>query len=200
MTHGNIIAELAGVFHCDLNFTIEEIHMSYLPLAHSFERVLACAIVAIGGGIGFFQGSIPELFNDINELKPTFLAGAPRVWQRLHDKMWSTINSGSWLKRQLFSWGLSSKIASTKVLILLLLLFLTCNQAGGSSPIWDSVLFSQTKAKLGGRVRFIVSGSAPLDPKLADFLRTCFCCPVIQGYGLTESILTRFSGFYNYFD
>jgi len=59
---------------------------------------------------------------------------------------------------------------------------------GGTSPIWDMVLFSQTKAKLGGRVQWILSGSAPLDPKLADFLRTCFCCPVVQGYGLTENL------------
>ena len=63
------------------------------------------------------QGMIPELFNDINELRPTFLAGAPRVWQRLHDKMWLTINSGSWFNKQLFAWGYSSKLATKKVFL-----------------------------------------------------------------------------------
>jgi len=48
-------------------------------------------------------------------------------------------------------------------------------------------LFSKTKARLGGRVRFILSGSAPLDPKLGEFLKICFCCSIIEGYGLTEN-------------
>jgi long-chain acyl-CoA synthetase len=52
---------------------------------------------------------------------------------------------------------------------------------------WDKILFSKTKARIGGRVRFILSGSAPLDPKLAEFLKICFCCDVLEGYGLTEN-------------
>lgn len=55
LTHANMIAELAGVLHADLEFVPDEVHMSYLPLAHSFERTIATAIVAFGGAVGFFQ-------------------------------------------------------------------------------------------------------------------------------------------------
>jgi long-chain acyl-CoA synthetase len=174
LTQGNLIAEVAGLFHHDLRVKVKgEVHISYLPLAHSFERATSTLVTALGGSIGFFQGLLTELFNDIQELKPTFFCGAPRVFQRLHDKMWTRVNNEGFIKRTLFSWGVSSKMAAIT--------------AGGSTPIWDTILFSKTKASLGGRCRFILSGSAPLDPKLIDFLKACFCCPVIQGYGLTEN-------------
>jgi len=52
---------------------------------------------------------------------------------------------------------------------------------------WDNLVFSKIKTKLGGNVRFIITGSAPLAPNLMDFLRVCFCCPVLEGYGQTET-------------
>ena len=57
LTHGNMVAELAGTFRAGLEFTSAEVHMSYLPLAHSFERVITTCITAAGGAIGFFQVS-----------------------------------------------------------------------------------------------------------------------------------------------
>jgi len=174
LTHINMVSEVAGAHYSPANMTPEDVHMSYLPLAHSFERAVVSLLCYIGGQVGFFSGLIPELFNDIQVLRPTFLVGAPRVWQRLHDKLWLTVNHDSWLKKFLFNWGLNSKQAALK--------------SGGATPIWDKIVFSKTKEKLGGRVKFILSGSAPLDPKLAEFLRACFCCPVVQGYGLTENV------------
>ncbi|EGG20097.1 fatty acyl-CoA synthetase [Cavenderia fasciculata] len=174
LTHTNMVSEVAGAYFSPAGLTSDDVHMSYLPLAHSFERAVVSMVCFVGGQIGFFSGVIPELFNDIHELKPTFLCGAPRVWQKLHDKMWLTINGESWLKRTLFTWGLSSKQSAQK--------------SGGSTPIWDSIIFSKTKERIGGRVKFILSGSAPLDPKIGEFLKAVFCCPVVQGYGLTENV------------
>lgn len=174
LTHGNLIAELAGVLSHEKDlFNEKDYHMSYLPLAHSFERVCSYAMIACGAKIGFFQGNINELFNDIAELKPTFLIGAPRVWSRLHDKLLAAINGGSYIKKQMFHMGFQSKKEALK--------------QGQSSTFWDTILFSKMKARLGGRVRWIMSGSAPLDPNLAEFLKICFCCPVMEGYGLTEN-------------
>lgn len=174
LSHRNAVAEVAGVRTHDNNlFNGEDVHMSYLPLAHSFERACAYTILSYGARIGFFQGNINELFNDIATLKPTFLIGAPRVWSRLYDKLIMTVNSGSPVKKHLFHWGFASKQKALKT--------------GGSTSFWDKILFSKTKARLGGRVRWIMSGSAPLDPKLGEFLKICFCCNVIEGYGLTEN-------------
>nr|AOE43317.1 fcsA [Coremiostelium polycephalum] len=174
LTHTNMVSEVAGAHFSPAGITPDDVHMSYLPLAHSFERAVVLLLCYSGGQIGFYSGLIPELFNDIQVLRPTFLVGAPRVWQRLHDKLLLTVNSDSWFKKTLFNWGLSSKLHSQK--------------HGGSSPFWDRIIFSKTKEKLGGRVKYILSGSAPLDPKLAEFLKACFCCPVVQGYGLTENV------------
>eukprot|EP01114_Cavostelium_apophysatum_P004812 TRINITY_DN1519_c0_g1_i3.p1 TRINITY_DN1519_c0_g1~~TRINITY_DN1519_c0_g1_i3.p1 ORF type:complete len:692 (+),score=193.63 TRINITY_DN1519_c0_g1_i3:135-2210(+) len=174
LTHANAVAEVSGVATHDKNImTIDDVHMSYLPLAHSFERACAYVIMFLGARIGFFQGNINELFNDIATLRPTFLIGAPRVWSRLYDKLIMTVESGSAIKKRLFHWGYASK---QKAL-----------QTGASTAFWDKILFSKTKARLGGRVRWIMSGAAPLDPKLGEFLRICFCCDVLEGYGLTEN-------------
>ncbi|EGC35547.1 fatty acyl-CoA synthetase [Dictyostelium purpureum] len=174
LSHTNMVSEVAAADNSPAGVTPDDVHMSYLPLAHSFERAVVSLMCFVGGQIGFFSGLIPELFNDIQVLRPTFLCGAPRVWQRLHDKLWFTVNNDSWLKKFLFNWGLNSKQAAMK--------------SGSGTPIWDKLVFQKTKDRLGGRVKFILSGSAPLDPKLAEFLRACFCCPVVQGYGLTENV------------
>ncbi|KAM9960759.1 hypothetical protein ACTFIW_009909 [Dictyostelium discoideum] len=174
LTHTNMVSEVAGANFSPAGVIPEDVHMSYLPLAHSFERAVVSLMCYVGGQIGFFSGLIPELFNDIQVLRPTFLCGAPRVWQRLHDKLWFTVNNDSWLKKFLFNWGLNSKQSALRL--------------GSTTPIWDKLVFSKTKDRLGGRVKFILSGSAPLDPKLAEFLRACFCCPVVSGYGLSENV------------
>lgn len=58
---------------------------------------------------------------------------------------------------------------------------------GTRNPVWDSLVFSKTAAKLGGRVRMLCSGAAPLPPHVMDFLKVAFCCEVLQGYGMTEN-------------
>ncbi len=131
--------------------------MSYLPLAHSFERTVTYVCLSYGAQIGYFQGVITELFNDIAELKPTFLVGAPRVWNRLHDKIQLGLSTASPLRKNLFNWAYSSKKAAL--------------ENGEASPFWDKLVFSKIKARLGGRVKWILSGSAPLDPKLGEFLK-----------------------------
>jgi len=174
LTHGNGVSEVASLRLMEPGiFTKDDIHMSYLPLAHSFERIATYTILACGGKIGYYQGNINELFNDIATLRPTYLIGAPRVWSRLYDKLTLTIDQGGGLKKKMFYMGFAAKQAALK--------------RGESTPLWDKLVFSKTKARLGGRVRFILSGSAPLDPKLGEFLKICFCCNVMEGYGLTEN-------------
>jgi len=174
LSHGNVLSEISGLRFMEPGlFSGDDIHMSYLPLAHSFERVSSYAILAYGGQIGYYQGNINELFNDNATLRPTFLVGAPRVWSRLYDKLMLTIDQSPPLRKKLFHFAFAAKQAALK--------------KGENTPIWDKLVFSKTKARLGGRVRFILSGSAPLDPKLGEFLKICFCCNVLEGYGLTEN-------------
>jgi long-chain acyl-CoA synthetase len=108
-------------------------------------------------------------------LKPTIFASVPRLWNRLYDKVNATIRDEGGLKQKLFNMGFSSKQDGLK--------------AGGppTSGFWDALIFSKLKARLGGRVRLMITGAAPLSEEVYRFLQIAFCVPVLQGYGLTET-------------
>jgi len=181
LSHANFLAVMTGVRHHlpgDTGLSQKDRHLSYLPLAHSFERAVLYTILSFGGQVGFYHGVIPELFDDIQVLKPSFLVGAPRVWSRLHDKVEATVSKASTIKKTMFEWGFWWKQGTLA--------------AGGSSPIIDALVFGKTKGTLGGQVKFILSGSAPLDPQLGEWLKIVFCCTVLEGYGLTENLAAAF--------
>jgi len=177
LTHHNFISDISALYYHPLFEIMKKenpnSYLSYLPLAHSFERLSVNVYIALAGRIGFYQGQVTKLFEDIITLQPSLLAGVPRVWSRLYDKFQQTLEGKGTFKKFIFDWGYSSKREAVK--------------NGDEAPFWDTMVFNETKSKIGGRVKCIVSGAAPLDPKLQEFLTICFCCPVVQGYGLTET-------------
>jgi long-chain acyl-CoA synthetase len=176
LTHRNAVGACDGGRNTpQFNGWADVVHMSYMPLAHVFERQLALAGFSTGSAIGFPTGSLPNLFNDIAELQPTFLIGVPRVWKRLYDRVTQTISQGSFISRTLFNYALASKTAVEE------------QGAWGFMP-WDSIVFSELSQKLGGRCKFIISGGAALSEDLYSWLSRCFLLDVYQGYGLTESL------------
>lgn len=175
LTHGNIISMLAGANKAGLAVTTNDVHISYLPLAHIFERAVMAGIFCEGGAVGFFQGSVLKLFDDIQVLKPTIFPSVPRLWNRLYDKVMNTIREEGGLKQTLFEWGFGSKKDALQA------------GDGPTSALWDAVIFKKLKARLGGRVRLMVTGAAPISEEVFRFLQVAFCCPVLQGYGLTET-------------
>jgi long-chain acyl-CoA synthetase len=156
--------------------------LSYLPLAHIFARVTEEGWLNFGGGIGYFQGDPLKLVDDIQELKPSVLFGVPRVFDRIYTRITTGLNTVSFLKRFLFTWGMRRK-----------LYFLRKGaKQGKASPIFDAIIFSKVAARFGGKLKLIVSGGAPLSMHVEEFLRTIMCCPVMQGYGLTETCAASF--------
>jgi len=79
------------------------------------------------------------------------------------------------LKQKLFNYAYEAKLQNLRT------------SGEETHSVWDRIVFGKLKEILGGRVRLMVSGSAPLAPVVQDFLRICFCCKVVQGYGLTET-------------
>lgn len=153
----------------------EVVHLSYLPLAHVYERVVMTTLIAVGASIGFYQGSILKLLDDIAELKPTLFVAVPRLLNRVYDKIIAGANAAGGIKKFLFTYALRSKTSTLK-------------QTGELGHwLWDRVVFAPVRARLGGRVTAILSGSAPLSPEVMDFLRVCFSCEVYEGYGQTET-------------
>lgn len=85
LTHGNLIANSAGCCRF-VNFAPDDVHISYLPLAHIYERINTVTCTHRGAAIGFFSGDVIRLLDDIATLRPTIFCSVPRLWNRIFDK------------------------------------------------------------------------------------------------------------------
>lgn len=173
ITHNNVVATCAGVSSMLDGIREDDIYLSYLPLAHILERVAFTCLFINGAKIGFYQGDVTKLVDDIQDLKPTVMTGVPRVFNRIHSRIIDTIESGGFIKRALFSRAYKSKKEALM-------------KGKKPSGFWEKIVFSKIKARLGGRLRIILSGGAPLPPVTQEFVQICIA-PIVQGYGLTET-------------
>lgn len=172
LTHANFIADMAGAEVAGIDTYPTDVHISYLPLAHVFERIVFHKILSSGGACGFFRGNPKLLFDDMIELRPTIFPSVPRLWNILYAKVHTGVEAKGSFTTSVFQYAYSQKQDHLK-------------DGTFKHGIWDKV-FADVRAKVGGRVRLMVTGSAPIAPHIMEFLRICFSCVVIEGYGQTE--------------
>lgn len=173
LTHANMISTVEAVVLHGIDLRPTDVHFSYLPLAHSFERTVVTAMLRYGAAIGFFSSSILRMRDDIAALRPTIFCGVPRVFSRLYDRIMQQIAQAGGYRQALFHYAFATRQAAL---------------AGGQdTPLMNRIVFDKLKGAMGGRVRMMLTGSAPIDMKVLEFLRVCFCPTVLQGYGLTET-------------
>lgn len=173
LTHRNLISSCAG-YTLGEGVNSSDVHVSYLPLAHIYERMNVLTSTHFGCGVGFFQGDVLKLLEDLEALKPTMFSSVPRLYNRIYDKINSTVKSSSALKQWIFNAAFNAKKEAMA-------------RGKTPSPIWDRLVFNKIRATLGGRTRLLASGASPISPEVLDFLRICFGCQVTEGYGMTES-------------
>jgi long-chain acyl-CoA synthetase len=176
LTHGNLVATLGST---DARFSLgpTDRHISYLPLAHIFETVVEQAMFANGGSVGFFQGNIKFLTLDQIALRPTIWCGVPRVFDKVYKTIMAGVEEGGCAKGMIFdrAFSVSTELCRTSS---------TARDEFYDDRVWIPV----RKDKLGlDQVRYIITGAAPCPPYLMEFLRVVVGCPVIQGYGMTET-------------
>ncbi|CAL5360198.1 hypothetical protein CsSME_00050630 [Camellia sinensis var. sinensis] len=179
--NNSIVTLVAGV-KCllesvDEALVVEDVYLSYLPLAHIFDRVIEECFINHGASIGFWRGDAKLLIEDIGELKPTIFCAVPRVLDKIYSGLQQKISSGGFLKNTLFNFAYSYKLHNMK----------SGSKHTEASPLCDKFVFSKVKQGLGGNVRVILSGGAPLATHVEAFLRVVACAHVLQGYGLTET-------------
>lgn len=150
----------------------QETYLSYLPLAHIFETMIEHAILCRGGRVGFYSGNIKLVLEDVAALQPTFFVGVPRVFQRVYDKVMGTIESKPAVVRALFGYAMKLEYSAAK---------------NGRSGSCLSFLFRSVRKALGGKVRMILSGAAPLPAHVHEFLVSTMGAEVFEGYGMTEN-------------
>ena len=181
LTHGNIIANLRGSLAM-LDLSENDVALSFLPLCHAFERIVAYVYLTTGISM-IFAESIETIPRDLTVVRPTVMSGVPRVFEKLHARILERGRAATGLRRALFTWAVS--IATVRGERLPEGLSLPWLVRLGS-PIVQRLVFSKIHAGLGGRMRYAVSGSAPLNPIVARFFFG-LGLPILEGYGLTET-------------
>jgi long-chain acyl-CoA synthetase len=161
-----------------LFFKDPKVMISYLPLAHIYERVLECLITRLGGAIGYFSGDVLRLMEDAQVLKPEIFPGVPRVFNRIAAQIQAQAD-GPGLKGKLLTTALNAKIDWH-------------DKTGEvTHAFYDRLVFRKVRAVLGGRVEFMVSGSAPIRPNVLKLLRVAFSADIREGYGRESSSVLR---------
>ncbi|KAK6941115.1 AMP-dependent synthetase/ligase, partial [Dillenia turbinata] len=170
LTHENVAMYVRGV---DLfmeqfedKMTTDDVYLSFLPLAHILDRMIEEYFFHKGASVGYYHGDINALREDLAELKPTFFAGIKKALEELNP-----------VRRRVFDFLYRYKLGWMNL----------GYKQKNASPLADLLAFRKVKARLGGRVRLIVSGGAPLSSEVEEFLRVTCCAFVTQGYGLTET-------------
>ncbi|KAG8416782.1 medium-chain fatty acid-CoA ligase faa2 [Metarhizium acridum] len=157
----------------------DDVGISYLPLAHIMERLVEHAGFAEGASCGFFRGDILGLVDDMLILQPTGFVSVPRLFNRFN----SAIRAGT-VEAEGFRGTLSKRILETKVASMKL----PIGQATVQHWLWDRIFTPKIREKVGlGRAIQLASGSAPLDPKVQEFLSAMFGVRLAQAYGMTET-------------
>uniref|UniRef100_A0A8C5RSV9 Long-chain-fatty-acid--CoA ligase n=1 Tax=Laticauda laticaudata TaxID=8630 RepID=A0A8C5RSV9_LATLA len=170
LTHGNVVADFSGflkVTEVNTLFILKPDRINFFPFP-SLQSVVYCH----GGRIGFFQGDIRLLSDDMKALRPTIFPVVPRLLNRMYDKIFSQADTP--VKRWLLEFAANRKKAEVQSGIV------------RNDSVWDILFFNKIQASLGGCVRMIVTGAAPASPTVLGFLRAALGCQVYEGYGQTE--------------
>ncbi|KAI6228930.1 AMP-dependent synthetase ligase domain containing protein [Aphelenchoides fujianensis] len=150
-------------------------YFSFLSPAHLYEQIMQVVAIYSGARIGVYGGNIANLLNDMRVLQPTFTAFVPRLLSKLKAEIEAGIKRKNKLVQKLFEAAIKSK---------------TRDQLNGKltyTTVWDRTLFRPIHRLLGGRLRFVITGGAPILPQVKYFSRCVFGCPLFEGYGQTES-------------
>jgi len=161
-----------------MSLSNEDNYLSYLPFTHSMEQSVFSVSMVTGLKFGFYQGDPLKLVEDCAALQPTLFVSVPRLYNRIYAKIQAGFAAATGCKAWLLNSALNAKTTG-----------LSANpaQANYTNGCYDKLVFSKVAALLGGKVRYMISGSAPIDGQVLDFLKIAFCCPVLEAYGLTET-------------
>lgn len=162
--------------------TPEDLQYLWLPLSHSFGRMLEAVQLQIGFPTAV-DGRIERIVDNLAVVRPTFMAGPPRIYEKVHAKVVQTVQEEGGIKYRLFSWafGVGQQMSDARL------------QGRRPNPlvqaqflVADRLVLSQIRARLGGRIRYLISGSAALSKDVARWFHAAGLV-ILEGYGLTET-------------
>ncbi len=166
LTHQNFLSNFEAAVEA-ISVRPDDIFLSFLPLSHVFERLAGYYVSLFSGAVIAYAESIKKLPDNLKEIRPTILISVPRVFEKIYETIWGKINN-SLVKKLFFFWALKQK------------------DNGFKYKIANFLVFRKIRKQLGGRLRLIISGGAPMDKQIAKFFYK-FKILILEGYGLTET-------------
>jgi long-chain acyl-CoA synthetase len=181
LTHGNLVSNIQTAASL-VEFTDKDTALSFLPLSHVLERMVMFTYIFKGCTVAFAE-SVEAVAQNLLEVRPHIMVSVPRVFEKIYTKVMDQVLTSPALRRKIFFWALkvgraygALKIEGKPV----------PGGLGFRNAIAAKLVFSKIIAKTGGRVRFFVSGGAPLSKDIAEFFYAIGLV-ILEGYGLTET-------------
>jgi len=182
LTHENMISNLLGAVNA-LEITEKDTLLSFLPLSHSFERMAGHFLPVFVGAQIWHAENILKVAENIREVKPTLMVSVPRLYERIYTKIISNVEADSVVKRKIFWWAVNTgkkmldrKLHNKKIGLLL----------SQNLKIAEKLVYSKIREKVGGKLKFFISGGAPLPKEIGEFFNAIGVI-ILEGYGLTET-------------
>jgi long-chain acyl-CoA synthetase len=181
LSHANIASNVRAATAA-LDIGTQDECLSFLPLSHIFERTGGHYVMLWAGVVINYARSVEAIGTDMATLHPTVMTGVPRVYEKMYTRIWDAATSTP-LKARVFAWAKrtgerwAEQMTSGQPVSFLL---------RQGRAVADRLVFRRLREKTGGRIRFFVSGGAPLSRDLACFFYAAGL-PVLEGYGLTET-------------
>ncbi len=166
-----------------MEITTEDTFLSFLPLSHVFERTGGHFTAYSSGAHVYFARSIDTLTDDMQVAKPTLMMSVPRLYEKIYSRIQDSIAQSSFIKKSIFNWAINQGMAAN--------VYRQRNEPLPKSlqkkvDRADKLVFGKLKARVGGRLRYFVSGGAALSKQIEEFFWAAGI-QILQGYGLTET-------------
>ncbi len=182
LTHSNFMSNAQAAMRI-VSITPDDVFLSFLPLSHVFERMGGHYLPLSGGATIAYAENLFTIRQDMQEVRPTIMMSVPRLYEGMHERIIRSVKEGSSTKQKIFHWsvGVGAKVSQViqrkrKPNPILSL----------KASIANKLVFQKLKAVTGGRLRFFVSGGAPLSKAIAEFFHAAGIL-ILEGYGLTET-------------
>jgi len=183
LSHENILFDVQATIEKARAIGENEVFLSFLPLSHVLERTVGYYLPIASGGVIAFADSIEKIAENMIEVQPTVMVCVPRLFEKIHSRIFEHVHQLSLFKRKLFRNALSigHSYLCARYIAKKISPWLTFQYA-----VADRIIFREMRRRFGGNLKFCCSGGAPLDKNINEFF-WIIGVPILEGYGLTET-------------
>jgi long-chain acyl-CoA synthetase len=182
LSHENLIANMEGIGKL-INFETDDVFLSFLPLSHVFERMGGHFTAFSRACTVYYAEGIEQVPANLQEVRPTIVLSVPRLYEKMHARIVEGLKSAPAARQKIFWWAIDVgrnysmlSISGKKIPFILAV----------KHKIANKLVYSKVRERMGGRLKFFVSGGAPLSQAIGEFFAAAGIT-ILEGYGLTET-------------